>query len=258
MYLPCQRRPLIHQTHVNSGTNCGGVPSHADEKPQKAKQRHPSEPPAENTPAVSAAQSSPSEPWAAVDLEQMVRNLRFCADNVARLAHRETDIFRRQELITKLLKLEAAFQGKQKQLKDHRMKEIREQLVKEGGADWVSPAADNTSLLAKNLERHLAVQEQSPPNKHIVKPQSARRELEDAFGHKIYGPDADRPSKPPASVRAEPSRPEAQEGPETEWTDVKLEDAEEPLGQEEWEDDIAPEAIPRGAAQNPQYPNLTL
>lgn len=233
------------------------APSTADEKPQKAKQRQASRPRAKNAPVVSATQSGSSEPSAEVDLEQRVRKLTISAENVAFQAQLEKDIPRQQDLTMELSKLESAFLEYEKQLRGQKMKEIRAQVPKGGRADQVQLAAENTSLLAQRLQRQPPVQEQSPSNKPVDQPQSARQELEAAFGHKIHGPDGDKLSKPSASAQEKPSRPEAHEVPETEWTDIKLEDAEEPLGQEEWEDDIKPETIPRAAAHNPQYPNLT-
>lgn len=46
------------------------------------------------------------------------------------------------------------------------------------------------------------------------------------------------------------SVPGARESPENEWLEIELEDADIPLGQEEWEDDIAAATIPKGSAQN--------
>lgn len=51
-------------------------------------------------------------------------------------------------------------------------------------------------------------------------------------------------------------QPEPQDSPEDEWTDIKLEEAVVPLGQEEWDDDIAPELAPTAASSNPQYPRV--
>lgn len=46
--------------------------------------------------------------------------------------------------------------------------------------------------------------------------------------------------------------------PEDEWMEIELEDLEQPLGQEEWEDDIVPELIPSGAAKSPFYPGAMI
>lgn len=52
------------------------------------------------------------------------------------------------------------------------------------------------------------------------------------------------------ALRPEPNVLEARESSENEWMEIKLEDADIPLGQEEWEDDIVPALIPKGSAQN--------
>jgi hypothetical protein len=57
----------------------------------------------------------------------------------------------------------------------------------------------------------------------------------------------DKPAVSPRRVQEEPSSHGERERPEDEWTEIKLEDAEVPLGREEWVDDIVSSKIPNGA-----------
>lgn len=150
----------------------------------------------------------------------------------------------------KLYHLEKNIREKQELLKKYKTKTQPAKVPEESSADPLSPAPDNTTLLAQHFQK-LSVREQPPPKcSPASSSQYGAHRQEAAFSDRMYGLDH-HPSTP---VPAKSRRPETQESAEDEWMDIEIEDAEEPLGQEEWEDDIASDLIPHGAAQNPYYP----
>ncbi|KAG6366936.1 hypothetical protein INS49_001117 [Diaporthe citri] len=229
----------------------------AEEKPQEKKQHRLGRLLTGNAADVSAGQSGPTRhsddaaPSQTNELERMIKDLESQSYKVALLLSRGTDKIQKTHLNLKLYKLEKKIREKQELLRNYKKKSHPAQVPKESSADALSLAADNTTLLAQNLQTHLFVQEQPrPKDPPASSSQSEGHRQEVASSERIHGLD----HRPSAPVPAQSRRPETQESLENEWTDIKLEDAEEPLGQEEWEDDIAPDLVPKGAAQNPYYP----
>lgn len=233
------------------------VSSYADEKTQKKTQHYLGRLLTGNAADISSAQSGLTRQSDAAalsldnELERLIKDLENQAYKVALRLSRCTDKIQKRHLHLKLYNLEKNIRKNQGLLGKYKTKNHPAQVPKESSADPLSLAPDDTTLLAQKLQADLFVQEQPrPKDSPASSSQSQDHEQEVAFSERIYGLD----HRLPAPVPAEPRRPETQESPEDEWTDIKLEDAEEPLGQEEWEDDIAPGLIPKGAAQNPYYP----
>lgn len=234
------------------------VSSSADEKPQKKEQHNLGRLLTGNAADVPVAQSGQTrQPDAAAlsraranELARLIKDLQSQTYEVAILLSRGQDKIQRNHLNLKLHSLEKVIREKQELLRKYKTNSHPAQVPKESSADALSLASDNTTLLAQNLQT-LSIQEgPRPKDSPASSSQSEAHKKEAAFSEQTCGLDR----RPPATVPAEPRRPEAQESPENEWMDIKLEEAEEPLGQEEWEDDIASELIPTGAARNPYYP----
>lgn len=232
------------------------VSSSAQEKPQKKKQHSLGRLLTGNAADVSAAQSglaAQSDAAAfsrANELEPLIKDLETQTYEVALLLSRGTDKIQNRHLHLKLFNLEKNIREKQELLRKYKTKTHPAKVPEESSTDPLSPGPDNTTLLAQKLQT-LSLREQPlPKGLPDSSSQSGAHRQEAAFSEGTYGLD----HSPPTLVPAEPRRPETQESADNEWMDIELEDAEEPLGQEEWEDDIASDLVPNGAAQNPYYP----
>lgn len=254
---PSECRFLAHRNFSYLGIPDALCSWEADERevltsaPEKAKQYYPRESTVKHSRALPTRRSSSSGSPAAV--EKLIEYLHDQAHEVALQQVQEKNESRQKRLESKAERIEMRIQKQRRILKEYRAKKPSAQ-VKEGKKDQSLLIDDNTTLMAKAFRTRLPVREQPSPRRLPATPQEPAHDGSDAIvGELAPGM---RPVKPRAPVQAEPSRPEARDNPEDEWTDIKLEDAEEPLGQEEWEDDIVSEMVPKGAPKSAWWLNM--
>ncbi|KAI3401417.1 hypothetical protein diail_11501 [Diaporthe ilicicola] len=198
--------------------------------------------PVKDAGAAAAAQSTPTGPSHAEDLRQRIRALQSQAEELATRRREAGDKDQEQiaELEKKALCLRTEILRKQTLLRDHEARSSSAHASDESRASGISPDTTQPSLKSPVP---LAVDERLPsPRPAAVSLRSMRRQAQD------------KPASPSAPAPEENSRAEPGEDPENEWTDIELEEAVVPLGQEDWEDDIDTELIPTAATHNPQYP----
>lgn len=221
----------------------------APERLQEAKHYCPKGPTVKHARALTTRRSSSAESQAAG--ERLIEYLHDQTHEVALQQVQEKNESRQKE--SKAERIQMRIQKQRRTLKEYRAKKPSAQ-VKEGKKDQSLLMDDNTTLMAKAFRTRLPVREQPSPRPLPATPQEPAHEGSDAaVGELAPGM---RPVKPRALVQAEPSGPEVRDNPEDEWTDIKLEDAEEPLGQEEWEDDIVSEMVPKGAPKTAWWLNM--
>lgn len=185
-------------------------------------------------------------------VEKLIEYFHAQADEVALQRYQEKNESRRKELESKAAKIEMRIQKQRRILKEYRAKKPPAQ-VTEGKKGQPLLVDDNTTLLAKAFQTRLPVRKQPSPRGLPVTPQEPAHEGSEAAMRELAP--GMRSVKLRAPAQAEPSSPEARDNPEDEWTNIKLEDAEQPLGQEEWEDDIVSEMVPKGAPKTAWWLN---
>ncbi|KAL1869951.1 hypothetical protein Daus18300_005412 [Diaporthe australafricana] len=199
--------------------------------------------PLDNIGGAAATPFTPPGPWEASKLRHRIKTLEFEAEQLETRRREAVNEGEKQQLQTMALSLQIKIRGKWRLLKECEAR--GSSAYGSGDGRYYGMGSPYTTQDDQQPQMPRPLQEYPPSQRPPMDPsRSMRRQIQ----HE--------PSSLPAPAQVEHSGPEPQESPEDEWTDIKLEEAVVPLGQEEWDDDLAPELAPAAASNHSQYPRV--